>query len=155
MEWLTPKLVMLGLGVVFELVGLGMVALENRDIGHVFKHREGRAFPTTARARIRAFGAVVSVSGEEPPTIEQRLEKLEAAAKQLSEDVSRGLEDLKAEMRKERAADLSQMQEALSYEIGAVRKLLGVTVAPTRRRWLGLLAFALGLILQTMANLLP
>lgn len=53
-------------------------------------------------------------------------------------------------MREERAADLAQIQREVNFEIGEVRRLFGVTVAPTTRLWLGIIAFGVGLLLQTL-----
>jgi hypothetical protein len=144
--------VLLLAGASLEFVGLALVALENVDIRRTFNIRHGRANPVSAGLRVSAFGARVEIAGPEP-TIEERISRLASQVTAIDTRLSELAAELPAQMRQQWSADVGALRDELTFQLDEVRRLIGMTVQPTQRRWVGLGAFALGLILQTAANL--
>lgn len=149
----TIGIVFLVAGAPLEAFGLLVVAVETLDIGRAFKRRDVTVFPAPAVLRLRSLPAR-AVIGEGPMTVEQRIDVLVAEI----DHVETRLEDLAREIPKQVRADIEpiidSVRNSLQYEVDQLRNLMSASVRPTQRRWLGLGAFAVGLALQTLANIL-
>jgi hypothetical protein len=149
----TIGIVFLVVGAGLEAIGLLLVAFETLDIGRAFKFRDITLFPAPVVLRLRSFPARAVISGGTPPTLEQRIDILVAEI----DGVEKRLEEMASEIPKQVRADIEpiidSVRKSLQHDIDQLTKLMSASVQPTRRRWVGLGAFALGLSLQTAANI--
>jgi hypothetical protein len=156
-------LVLLVVGAALELGGLGLVAwdvLAAKRQRAVFSLRN-QLVQVPGIASERAIGGVTVHGGVQPgdlpaPTLDERVEQLERDA----ESVQRSLaaiderEERNHDALLDRVGGLVAEARRETFELREeLRPLIGHTVAGSiGRRWLGVALFALGLVVQTVAN---
>jgi hypothetical protein len=83
------------------------------------------------------------------------LEDLERAVRDERQARDKLVPDLTDELRRHWRNDDDALRTELDYRIKQLDNLLSLAGRPKLRRWIGLLLFAIGLGLQTWANLVP
>lgn len=155
MDWPSwQQQLMLIAGALLELGGLALVALENLDIRRALRRRTVRA-DLRVRAGVAEAGARVlepTVTGGEPPTVEQRVAVLEREVRESRERVDRLGGDMPERLREEWHQAETQLRQEIERQANELRRLLSLGVEPSRRRWIGIGLFAAGLALQTVSN---
>ncbi|MCA1569911.1 MAG: hypothetical protein LC798_06230, partial [Chloroflexi bacterium] len=147
----TAQTILLVVGTILELAGIGLAVLDTLDIRKAFARRDAVAHVGLLRMEVEGHGAVVNVTGE-PPTVEERLVRLEAQTERLQQDLNEQFVALRKELREEVDDKVRAAQQTMDFQVQDIRRLLGVGVQPNLRRTLGFGLFAIGLLLQTTSN---
>ena len=147
----TAQVALLIVGAGLELLGIGLAVLESIDVRRAFLRRSAIARSGVARATVTAHGAVVNVTGHEP-TVGERVARLEVLANRVQQDLNLQAVTLRDQFRDELQQEARAVREDMEFQVSDVRRLLGVSVQPKRRRAIGFALFALGLVLQTASQ---
>ena len=149
------QLTLVVVGLFAELVALGLAVWEvHLRRVYVQEHRErprSVAGSGTAMWSVRAKG-VGARAWREPPTIEQRLDALEAGLTAVHDDAQHA-ERGAVEKAKAHVADVSlDVQARAERDMREVRDLLLSVTAPTWQVWTSLGLLVLGVVLQAIAS---
>lgn len=148
------QLALIVAGLLAELGGIGLAVCEVRQRRIYVQEYRSSMQTVYGRARLEAAAPTLSatgtVTGGEPPTVEQRLDVLEAWIGAVRGEVSnatrRAVETAKAHT--------SDVLEDAQREVGEVRALLLRVTEPTPQVWTSLGLLVLGVVLQSLASAL-
>jgi hypothetical protein len=150
------QLALIVAGLLAELVGVGLAVWEvHKRRRDVQEYRERpRVVTGSGRATWSVRGRGEGHAPGEPPTVEQRLDRLEAALRAVRDEVEhaerRAVEKAKAHV-SEVALDV---QARAKRDMGEVRDLLPGVTEPTWQVWTSLGLLVLGVFLQSLASVL-
>lgn len=144
-------------GFLMEAAGIALAVQEVND-----RRKRVRAYQTrkqvvfgsgAAETSVVAFGMGAVVGGD-PPTLEQRIEALEAGTTAMRAEIKEAARQ--AEKKAKDAADalVRDVRHAIEQDVNGVREFLLDVTKPTRALWASLALLFSGLLLQSVANVL-
>lgn len=135
-----------------ELVGIALAVLDTLDVRRAFRQRFGQAHIRGGGGTVVGIGDVAVADTGRVPTLDERVTGLERALDEVRNDIPRQVAAVREAMVEQIRLQADSIRADLDFHVKDLRRLLGAGVEPNRRRALGFVLFAGGLLLQTAAN---